>query len=216
MSPEERKIRNLQILQQYLPEGTAEQAYAWIQQYRFRFRISRSRHTRFGDYQAPHKPGELHRISVNHDLNPYAFLITFTHEVAHLITFEKYKDRVAPHGKEWKEEFSLLLQGFFNRHIFPQDVEDALKRYVLNPKASSCSDHALYRVLKKHDTKPVIHLEEIPVHSIFEFRNYGLFKKGVKRRTRYVCTHLQSKREYLISGIAEVKVLSMALPLEKI
>lgn len=214
MSIEEKKYRNLQILQQYLPEGTAEQAYAWIQQYRFRLRISRSRQTRFGDYQPPIKPGDIHRISVNHDLNPYAFLITFTHEVAHLITFEKYKDRVAPHGKEWKEEFSLLLQVFFNRSIFPQDVEDALKNYVLNPKASSCSDHALYRALKKYDTKPVIHLEELPKDSIFQLGKNGIFKKGIKRRTRYLCMHLKSKRMYLISGIAEVKVLSQALPLD--
>lgn len=214
MSPEEKKYRNLQILQQYLPDGTAEQAYAWLQQYRFRLRISRSRQTRFGDYQPPIKPSDIHKISVNHDLNPYAFLITFTHEVAHLIIFEKYKDKVLPHGKEWKNEFSKLLQGFFNRHIFPQDVEDALKRYVLNPKASSCSDHALYRVLKKYDAKPVIHLEELPKDSIFQLGKNGIFKKGIKRRTRYLCMHLKSKRMYLISGIAEVKVLSQALPLD--
>lgn len=214
MSPEERKYRNLQILQQYLPVGTAEQAYAWIQQYRFRFRISRSRQTRFGDYQPPLKPGDIHKISVNHDLNPYAFLITFTHEVAHLISFEKYKGSVAPHGKEWKDEFSILLQVFFNRRIFPQDVEDALKNYVRNPKASSCSDHDLYRTLKKYDTKPVVHLEELPKDSIFQLGKKGIFKKGIKRRTRYLCMHLESKRMYLISGIAEVKVLSQALPLD--
>ncbi len=211
MNSEEKKYRNIQILQQYLPEGTAEQAYEWIQQYRIRFRISRSRHTRFGDYQAPRNPGELHRISVNHDLNPYAFLITFTHEVAHLITFEKYKDHVAPHGKEWKEIFATLLQGFIKRRVFPNDIEEALKRYVLNPKASSCSDHQLYRVLKKYDAKPVTHLEEIPIDSIFQLGNNGVFKKGIKRRTRYLCMHLQSKRMYLISGIAEVKVISNAL-----
>lgn len=211
MSPEEKKYRNIQILQQYLPEGTAEQAYEWIQQYRFRFRISRSRNTRFGDYQAPRNPGELHRISVNHDLNPYAFLITFTHEVAHLITFEKYKDQVLPHGKEWKEAFAMLLQVFINRKIFPKDIEDALKRYVLNPKASSCSDHHLYRVLKRYDAKPVTHLEEIPIDSIFQLGKNGIFKKGIKRRTRYLCMHLESKRMYLISGIAEVKVISKAL-----
>lgn len=131
--------------------------------------------------------------------------------MAHLITFEKYKDQVQPHGKEWKEAFAMLLQGFINRQIFPKDIEDALKRYVLNPKASSCSDHHLYRVLKKYDAKPVTHLEEIPTDSIFQLGKNGIFKKGIKRRTRYLCMHLESKRLYLISGIAEVKVISNAL-----
>src|SRR5690606_8358424 len=83
----DKKARNIAILQRFLPEGTAETAYNWIQEYRFRFRISRSRNSRFGDYQSPPRGG-IHKISVNHDLNKYAFLITFCHEVAHLVTWE--------------------------------------------------------------------------------------------------------------------------------
>ena len=43
-----------------------------------------------------------HRISVNENLNPYAFLITLLHEVAHMTTWEKHRLRMRrcrPHGR---------------------------------------------------------------------------------------------------------------------
>lgn len=210
---EDKRSRNLAILQHYMPEGTADVAYHWIHQYRFRFRISRSRHSRFGDYRSP-VAGSLHKISVNHDLNKYAFLITFCHEVAHLITWEKYRDTVPPHGREWKKEFGDLLCHFMGRNIFPGDVEFALQRYILNPKASSCSDHELYRVLKRYDAKPVTHLEELPMGSLFSMGNGRIFRKGRKQRTRFLCQCLDDKQLYYVSGIAEVTVLAQTLALD--
>lgn len=205
-----KKERNIAILQRFMPEGTAEVAYHWIQQYQFRFRISRSRNSRFGDYQSPPRGG-IHKISVNHDLNKYAFLITFCHEIAHLVTWEKYRDNVSPHGREWKKEFGDLLCHFMGKNIFPGDVEAALQKYILNPKASSCSDHNLYRVLKRYDEKPVLHLEEIPYGSVFKMSNGQVFKKGMKKRTRYLCQEVESRQLYYVSGVAEVTLLTEAL-----
>ncbi|MCZ2442238.1 MAG: SprT-like domain-containing protein [Flavobacteriales bacterium] len=212
MTKEELQQRNRAILAQYFPEGTSDIAYEWIQKFRFRFRISRSRQTRFGDYQASTKLGEPHKISVNHDLNPYAFLITFLHEIAHLITYERHRDNVLPHGTEWKQAFSELLTVFLTRRTFPPDIENALQRTILNPKASSCTDQQLFRVLKRYDHKPVVHLEELPTDSIFSLGKNGIYKKGIKRRTRYLCQHLTNKKNYLISGIAEVKPISSSFP----
>lgn len=212
MNQEEIRKRNRELLSHYFPAGTSEIAYDWIQKYRFRFRISRSRQTRFGDFQASLRADFPHKISVNHDLNPYAFLITFLHEVAHLITHNKYRDKVQPHGPEWKQEFSDLLLVFMNKQVFPEDIEQALNNTILNPKASSCTDHQLFRVLKKYDQKPVVHLEELPTDSIFSLGKNGIYKKGIKRRTRYLCQHMESKKTYLISGIAEVQIISSSIP----
>ena len=44
-----------------------------------------------------------HRISVNGNLNKYSFLITLIHELAHLLTFTQYKNRVDPHGRNGRE-----------------------------------------------------------------------------------------------------------------
>lgn len=200
-----------QILEKYLPEGTQDIVLHWVMHYRFRLRISRSRASKFGDYTPPYEGSAIHKISVNHDLNPFSFLVTLTHELAHLITWNKFKDSVLPHGSEWKEEFSLLLADLIGKGIFPQDVEFALLDYIKNPKASSCTDKDLYKALKRYDVKEVQLLEEIPYHSIFMIRNGMIFKKGEKKRTRYLCLNMENKRQYYVSGIAEVKVITAAL-----
>lgn len=209
----DKRSRNISLLRPYLPPDTAELVYDIILHYRIRFRISKSRNSRFGDYQSPELTG-IHKISVNHDLNPYAFLITFCHEVAHLVQWEKYRHKVAPHGNEWKEEFRLILFQFISMDIFPQDIEYALENYILNPKASSCSDQELYRTLKKYDVIKILHLEELPIGSIFRIKgNDKIFKKGKRQRTRYLCECINEKRIYTVSAIAEVTVLSEALNL---
>lgn len=206
----DKRARHIEVLKNFCPEGTAHLVYDWIVFYRIRFRISKSRNSRFGDYQSPYRSG-VHKISVNHDLNKYAFLITFCHEVAHLVQWEKHRDHVAPHGAEWKHEFRILLLNFIGRNVFPPDVEVALDKYIMNPKASSCTDHELYRTLKKYDVNPVTHLEELPLGSIFSISTGKLFKKGAKQRTRFLCQCLDDKRMYYVSGIAEVKVVTQAL-----
>ncbi len=210
ITTQDKRTKHIEVLEQFCPPGTASLVYDWIVYYRIRFRISKSRNSRFGDYQSPNRGG-VHKISVNHDLNQFAFLITFCHEVAHLVQWEKHRDNVAPHGGEWKHEFRILLLNFIGKDVFPRDVEMALDKYILNPKASSCADHELYRTLKKYDVNPVTHLEELPLGSLFSIGTGKLFKKGAKQRTRFLCQCLDDKRMYYVSGIAEVKVVTQAL-----
>ena len=68
-----------------MPEEAAPIISNWINDTGCLFKISRSRSSKLGDYRAPFR-GSPHRISVNHDLNPYSFLITTIHEFAHLQT----------------------------------------------------------------------------------------------------------------------------------
>lgn len=207
------KNQYLEILERYVPESTAQLVYQWIQDYKIRLKITRARRSKLGDYRPPISGG-LHQISVNHDLNKFAFLITLTHELAHLITWEQHKHNVAPHGQEWKNAFSTLLIDFIGKGVFPSDIEEALLKYIENPKASSCTDQNLYKVLRRYDAAPSIHLDEISAGSIFALSNGEIYRKGAKRRTRFLCQHIASKKLYYVSGIAEVKVLNQALPFE--
>lgn len=207
---QDKRAKHIEMLEHFCPLGTAHVVYEWIVFYRIRFRISKSRNSRFGDYQSPYRSG-VHKISVNHDLNKYAFLITFCHELAHLVQWEKHRDKVAPHGNEWKHEFRILLLNFIGKNVFPIDIERALENYIMNPKASSCADQELYRTLKRYDLNPVTHLEEIPLGSIFSIGSGKIFKKGAKQRTRFLCQCLEDKKMYYVSGIAEVKIVTQAL-----
>jgi hypothetical protein len=195
------------VLSKYIPLPTVEICAEWIIQKNIHLKITRGRSTKFGDYlPLPH--GQGHRITVNHDLNPYSFLITFVHEVAHLHTFNKYKRRHEPHGKEWKNEFSILLKDFIRQNIFPDDIRSALITYTENPSASSCTDLNLFRALKRYDgNRGLLHLEDLPENSIFKLNNSRpnlLFKKGHKIRSRYHCVEMKTDKVYFVSPLAEV------------
>lgn len=200
------------ILLQYLPESSVDMVSDLITGHKIHFRISSSRSTKFGDYRPPLKK-PYHQISVNHDLNPYAFLITFIHEVAHLRVYEKYERNVsAPHGYEWKTEYRLLMQRFLDAGIFPEDLKEEITKSIVNSKASSSSEISLYRTLKKYDDKPfegVVDLETLPEGKLFLTKNGYRFKKGEKRRVRYRCYNLINKQWYLFHPLTPV------LPLEE-
>ena len=190
-------------LEHYLPAGTASTVADYLVDYPLIVKIARKRVTKLGDYRPPFKDA-YHRISVNHDLNKYAFLITLVHEVAHLYNWIEFKQKIKPHGKEWKQQFKQLMLPFFQKNVFPKDIENALASYLRNPAASSCSDRNLFQVLKKYDKHVVTHLEDLPEGAIFRLNNQRVFKKHQKLRTRYRCMDLQNKRYYLINGLAEV------------
>jgi len=204
------------VLRKYFPDETVEICTRWIVQLNIHFRITKERASKFGDYR-PAQNGDAHVITINHNLNKYAFLITFVHEVAHLVVQKKYSSRysgIAPHGAQWKREYAVLLKYFLAKSIFPNDLSAALQKYIHSPAASSCSDHDLMRALKKYDVNgdvsapSTFHLEMLPEGSLFKYqiRSSELtFRKGRKARTRYSCVEVASGRQFLFSGIADVK-----------
>lgn len=195
-------------LRKYMPASAAPVISRWINDSGCVFRISRSRTSKLGDYRPPHG-GKGHRISVNHNLNPYAFLITTVHEFAHLKTWNTYKNKVKPHGPEWKSDFRQLMRPFIQSGMFPNDIQQAIVRYLDNPAASSCTDLQLYRTLKRYDVpgEPVQTVEQLPANTMFALKNGRVFQKKEKIRKRYRCIEVKTQRVYLFSPIAEVMVL---------
>lgn len=193
------------VLARYLPATTLAYCEQLWQQYDFDLRISRPRRTRLGDFTV--KPGSRPRVTVNANLNPYNFLVTYIHEVAHCAVFRRYRRKVAPHGPEWKNLFSDLLQPVLTEAILPADILLPLQRYARNPKASTGSDAALLLALKQYDTTgehnkmPLLHLSE---GSIFVFQKRE-FIRGTLRRTRVLCTEKASQRRYTIPAHALVE-----------
>lgn len=194
-------------LSKYMPEAAAPIISQWINDTSCRFKVSRSRKTKLGDYRAPFK-GSPHQITVNHDLNPYSFLITSIHEFAHLKTYQDHKSTVKPHGAEWKQNFISLMQPFIKLSIFPNDILIAISSYMNNPAASSCTDLTLYRALKKYDSKDLTEdatvVEDLPQNTIFVLKNGRKFKKMEKVRKRYKCLEIATNKIYLFHPIAEV------------
>lgn len=193
-----------QILSAYLPSEAVDIVFDRIKSKNIHLKITRNRKSKFGDYRPP-VYHENHRISINHDLNPYAFLITFIHEFAHLLVFETYKNRVSPHGKEWKKTYKYLMEEFLNLKIFPDDLSKVLVKSIRNSKASSASDLELSRVLQVYDTTvPQTKVEDLPANAIFKTSKGKKFMKGEKQRIRYKCKCLDNNKLYLFHPLTPI------------
>lgn len=192
-------------LRPYLPDGVELYVAELIARYRVNFKITKPRDSVYGDYMSPGN-GHGHIITINGNQNKYAFFVTVLHEFAHLFTWEKYKNNVKPHGAEWKEEFRKVLTPFIKQGVFPPGLVTAIKSYIENPAASTCSDEDLLVELKNYDRKRKPLLKELPDNARFEL-NEMIFIKGKLVRKRYECTDVDGKAIYLISGLAEVNFI---------
>lgn len=198
-------MKNFHVLQQFLPPGSGLLVQHMLTIHPVNLRISRSRSSRYGDFKPqPGKP--FHIISVNHDLNPFAFLITLVHEVAHLSTWNLYENRVLAHGSEWKNQFKLLMTPFLENRVFPESLQHEVIRYMQNPAASSCSSPGLMRALMAFDRDRLRLLEDLPEGTLFilKERDDLLLQKGKKARSRYLCVRPGTRQSYWVNGLAEV------------
>ena len=191
----------MQELSTYIPKEATAQINTWLNTYNCQLKISKPRHTKLGDYRCPQK-GKGHTISINNNLNPYAFLITLTHELAHMMVWEKHQNKVLPHGSEWKEMFQKLMLNFLP--LFPQDVLTPLAKHLKNPKASSSQDVALTTALRTYNPHQITTIAEIPIGGTFSIPNGQRFIKLKKLRKRYECRAEHNNRLYLFSPLAEV------------
>lgn len=195
------------VLKPFIPETALEVVSQWMATHPLQIRISQVRTTKLGDYRPPSAQQKFHKISVNRNLNKYAFLITFTHEYAHLLCWHKYKNRVKPHGNEWKHIYKTLLFTLLESKIFPREIEFELTKIIVgNVYASSTAEKELSKTLFGFNTDQgaCLLLEELAEETLFKLNTGKVFRKGSKVRTRYKCFCVSNKRWYYVSPIARV------------
>lgn len=217
MNPREQQIqRNSEILKKYIPEFAVPLIARWIIEFDFKLKITKERSSKLGDYTPPHN-GLNHTITINHNLNQYSFFVTLVHEIAHLKTYNQYRNTVLPHGQEWKQAFRELMKPFLDTDHLPLDVLYALRKYLQNPAAASCSDATLMRTLKLYDSAEtnghLILLEHLPFRTHFLYNGSRIFEKGERIRKRFRCREIATGSIYLFSPLAEVEIFE---DLEKI
>lgn len=199
----------MQALASFLPDGSFEKVVQYIHHYKVHLTISKQRRSVLGDYRHAGWGGN-HRISVNGNLNKYEFLLTLLHELAHLLTYEQHRNKVEPHGKEWKSRYSSLLVDFVNHDVFPADVVQALQRSIMNPAATANGETELLLVLRKYDVvkrEGFVPVAEVPEGALFAMDNGRIFRKGARRRKRYACVEVKTGLHYTFSPLTEVRVV---------
>jgi hypothetical protein len=203
MTAAREKLRD--ILIKHVPSRAVDYCLdLWISQ-PFHFKVTKKRQSKLGDYKYDPVYRD-HTITVNHNLNAYAFLITYIHELAHLRVTEKFGRQVKPHGHQWKSEFRQLMHPVLNEHVFPENILEALRIHMLNPKASTQSDQRLVAALRHYDhtVNGAVCLKDLEEGSVFIYNGHA-YRKIKTRRTRILCQHSHSGKKYLISGIALVE-----------
>ena len=198
----------LTSLEEYIPPASLSLVFEYLKLYKVHLTITRSRKTVLGDYR--HAIGSKnHRISVNGNLNSYSFLITLIHELAHLLTFLQFGNRVPAHGREWKNIYREMLVRFLIIKIFPVDIHKALERSLHNLPASSCADEGLMRVLQQYDIKKngLVMVEQIKEGSLFDIDDGKIFIKGKQLRKRYQCVEIKTGKLFLFSPIYKVTLV---------
>ena len=147
--------------------------------------ITRSRISKYGDF-TPAQRGRRAVITVNGDLTPFRFMLTLTHEIAHLMTWRNHGRRVKPHGPQWKRTFGELLGALAQLEALPDALKTALGNHAKKPKSTASYDPDLNRVLRMLEGDDAPCLDELELGQEFFFRGRH-FRKLTSDRTRCVC-----------------------------
>jgi predicted SprT family Zn-dependent metalloprotease len=195
-----------QIFQKYFPAASVPYCMQLWERHKVQFRISPPRSSIYGNYRFRNG---IHEISVNGNLNKEAFLVTYIHEMAHLMVRIGHGNRTLPHGPEWKFHFRELMEPVLNSAIFPEPALSALKEHLRNPSATSCADPTLHRLLgyENHTSgaeTDTVEVSELGPNDAFIFRSqrYVWVRKSLKR---IECQQIETNRMYRFR--ADVRVL---------
>jgi len=198
------------ILSQHVPPAAVGYCTQLWEKLPFDFKLRKSRLSKVGDFTC--RSGQSPQITVNRDLHPFLFLMTYVHEVAHLHVHQAHGFKAEAHGEDWKTTFQTLMAPLLLAEIFPDPLLTGLKKHMASPKASSFSDAELthlFRSVNERERNAVL-LSQIPEGSIFHLHGRW-FKKGKLRRTRVLCREVKTKRQYLVPVDVAVSNTQLAL-----
>lgn len=185
--------------------GTEKLVDNWMEGTHVQVRLSSSRQSKHGDFRHPRNGGPA-VITLNHDLHPVEFMITFCHELAHYRIWRKYSRKVRPHGAEWKGEFRRLLAAFLESGILEPAVARAVFRcYFRKERIGSGICQQLYEAIGKAGAPGgAIRVADVPEGAVFRLRTGRVFIKGPRLRTRYRCIEKITGRAFTVHPMAEI------------
>ena len=190
---------SIAVLQKYLPENTLPFLKKWFGDYYIHIRITKGRLSKLGDYRR--LKDNTHEITLNSTLQPQLFFFVLTHELAHLIAFEKYGRRISPHGKEWKHTFGEMLLESLS--VYEENLQKILTAFSRSPKANFMSSPDLVRYFHIEDDENVF-LESLSTGDDFVYRNHQYRIHQILKK-KYLCEELSSGRKYYFQPLAKVK-----------
>ena len=195
---------SIQLLQKYLPENTLPFLKSWFGDHYIHIKITKGRNSKLGDYRK--LPDKSHLITVNSTLDPQLFFFVLTHELAHLLAFEKYGRRIAPHGNEWKQTYrEMLLESL---SIYSDDLKPIIIKFSHSPKANFMASPDLVRYFHMSDLpEHLCFVEDLTPHNIFIY-NKQRYRMIEKLKKNYLCENLDNGKKYIFKSLAKVEKIN--------
>ncbi|MBT8402162.1 MAG: SprT-like domain-containing protein [Rhodothermia bacterium] len=150
-----------------------------------------ARESKHGDFMAI-RGRPFGQITVNVCGNPYQFLLTLLHEIAHARVHATHRRYVQPHGAHWKEEFAGLLDRLVRTDVLPADLRRVFRIHSENPKSTADYDTELQLALRRYDTLDRRMLvADLRDGDLFSLDGKTVLRKGelIRRRIRCVATN---------------------------
>lgn len=191
---------SIAILQNYLPHGTLPFLKSWFGHHAVHIKITRERQNKLGDYL---KLGNgSHQITINSTLPPALFFFVLTHELAHLLAFERYGWRISPHGAEWKATYRCML--LESIAVYDERIRAAVLEYAKDPKANFMTSPALVRYLDSFShEQSLIYVEALNEGDHFLYRNKE-YRLESRLKKNYLCHELATGRKFTFKPLARV------------
>lgn len=195
---------SIQSLEKYLPQNTLSHLKKWFSDYYIHIKVTKNRNSKLADYRKLRD--NSHEITINSTLAPQLFFFVLTHELSHLIAFEKYGRRISPHGNEWKLTFrEMLLESL---DVYEEDLKSIIIKFSHSPKANfmASPDLVKYFHIENHDDE-LQYIEELTKGEQFLYRNEKYILEGLIKKN-YLCMNLATGRKYSFKPLARVKKCS--------
>ena len=191
-------------LEKYLPENTLPFLKTWFGEHYIHIKITKARNSKLGDYRK--MPDKSHQITINSTLQPQLFFFVLTHELAHLLAFENFGNRISPHGSEWKNTFRTMLLESIS--IYSEDLKPIILKFSKEPKANfmSSPDFVKYFHIENYEDE-TSYIEDLETEDRFIYRKQTYIIEG-KRKKNYICLNLDNGKRYIFKPLARVEKLS--------
>lgn len=195
---------SISVLEQYLPENTLPHLKSWFGEHSIHIKITKGRNSKLGDYRKMRD--QSHQITINSTLQPPLFFFVLTHEMAHLLAFENYGNRIAPHGAEWKNTFRIML--LESIEVYADDLKAIILKFSKSPKANFMASSDLVRYFHIENLEDESsYIEDLELGERFMYKKHP-YTIQEKRKKNYLCLNLNTKKQYIFKPLARVEKLS--------
>ncbi len=195
---------SISVLEKYLPNDTLPYLKKWFADYSIHIKITRGRNSKLGDYRK--MPDKSHQITINSTLQPPLFFFVLTHELAHLLAFENFGNRISAHGLEWKDTFRTMLLESVS--IYDDDLKSIILKFSKSPKANFMSSPDLVRYfhIEEYEDESS-YIEDLEITNQFTYKN-EIYIIEQKRKKNYLCMQLKTGKKYIFKPLARVEKIT--------